>query len=196
MYSRERSDSGAKRRQRLFFVNERLHSDGMKSRLALAILSLVVPYFEVSIEPDNRNFDTRITIANSSAEAQKVRVNLWMDRARAIFWYTTEIEARGTKTISMRELLVDGKLSVCIGPPDAGSRIMGAARCTLTTGCEFIWHVPNPQCERKVGNRHAHAMGYVTLDVVTRCDDLTSPEDPRYETRTEPLDMRYCALTW
>ncbi|MEK6375039.1 MAG: hypothetical protein AABO58_20400 [Acidobacteriota bacterium] len=125
----------------------------MKSRLGVAILSLVVPYFEG---------------APSS-------------------WYTTEIEARGTKTISMRELLVDGKIGVCIGPPDAGSRIMGTARCTLTTGCEYLWHVPNPNCERKVGGRHTHTIGYVTLDAVTRCDDLTSPEDPRYETRTEPL---------
>lgn len=36
--------------------------------LAALLLALVVPYFEVSIEPENRNFDTRFTIANGSGE--------------------------------------------------------------------------------------------------------------------------------
>jgi hypothetical protein len=39
---------------------------------------------------------------------------------------------------------------------------------------------PDYDCRNKIGERHAHAIGYVTIDAVSDCADLTSPSLAEY----------------
>jgi hypothetical protein len=152
--------------------------------LSLAILAasaaLVLPAFEVSVEPENRNFDTRVTITNVSDDVQRARINFWTDAGHPVLYYTTKLEARASKTISLRDVIVDGTVDICASP---GARVPDAlkhtVRCQLTIGCPAGLHDSNADC-RPVGSRHAHAIGYVTIDSVSDCMDLTSPNDQAY----------------
>lgn len=146
---------------------------------------LLAGYFEVSIEPANRNFDTRFTIVNGSAEAQRARINVWTDHDHPVLWYTTLIEPHASKTISMRELLVDGTADICASPGGkVPIRLLEAVRCTLTTGCKMALNAPDLACSTHVGQRHAHAIGYVTVDVIADCMDLTAPNAADYATKS------------
>jgi hypothetical protein len=155
-----------------------------------AAATLVVPYFEVSVEPENSNFDTRFTIENTSDAQVRARINVWTDRNHPVLYYTTLLEPRAAKTISMRELLVSGKAGICArgsGEDATGYQIipfvmLEAVRCQLTTGCRLNLAPYQLDCTKHVGNRHAHAIGYVTIDVVTNCMDLTSPDTAEYAT--------------
>jgi hypothetical protein len=146
-----------------------------------ATATLVVPYFEVSIEPENRNFDTRFTIANESAEPAKARINVWTDRGHPVLYYTTLLEPKSSKTVSMRDMILTGAADICASP---GHRVpivlQEAMRCQLTTGCRVDFF-KEEDCSKRVGERHAHAIGYVTVDLVDDCMDLTSPDVPDYE---------------
>lgn len=169
---------------------------GMLAALILsASATLVVPYFEVSIEPENRNFDTRFTIENTSDERARARINVWTDRDHPVLYYTTLLDPHASKTISMRELLVSGKAGICARSHEGGftedpdgfqiipSQLQEAARCQLTAGCRLELVPFRLDCTKRVGERHAHAIGYVTIDLVTDCMDLTSPDTAEYATK-------------
>ena len=146
-----------------------------------AAATLVVPYFEVSIEPENRNFETRFTITNTSGEPQRARINVWTDRGHPVLYYTTMLDAHGSKTISMRDLMVDGIIDICASPGHGVPiQLREAVRCQLTTGCKLDLNAWKPDCLTHVGKRHAHAIGYVTVDVIADCMDLTAPNIPEY----------------
>jgi len=146
-----------------------------------AAATLVVPYFEVSIEPENRNFDTRFTITNTSGVPQRARINVWTDRGHPVLYYTTLLDAHDTKTISMRDLVVDGIADICASPRGrVPIQLLEAMRCQLTTGCNIDLSAPGLDCITRVGKRHAHAIGYVTVDVIADCMDLTAPDIPAY----------------
>jgi hypothetical protein len=153
----------------------------MLSTLMLAAATMVLPYFEVSVEPGNRNFETRFTITNVSDEPQDARINVWTDRGYPVLWYTTKLGPHASKTISMLDLIVAGKADICGSPGQSVPLIvMAAMGCTLTTGCERIVGTSDLDCQKKVGGRHAHAIGYVTVDAVSSCVDLTAPNVPAY----------------
>lgn len=155
-----------------------------------ASATLVLPAFEVSVERQNKNFDTRLTIRNVSDAPQPARINVWTDRGHPVLYYTTKIEAGAAKTISMRDVIVDGVVEICASP---GARIPEALRytmhCQLTTGCAPPATAADAECRMKVGRRHAHAIGYVTIDSVADCMDLTPPESEAYvaQIRPEPV---------
>ena len=155
--------------------------DVLAALLLGAAATLVVPYFEVSIEPENRNFDTRFTITNTSGEPQRARINVWTDLGHPVLYYTTLLDAHGSKTISMRDLVVDGIIDICASP---GQRVpiqlQEAVRCQLTSGCKLDLNPWKLDCGTHVGKRHAHAIGYVTVDVIADCMDLTAPNIPEY----------------
>jgi|GEM_PF-5984102 len=143
------------------------------------LLALVLPYFEVSIEPENRNFDTHFTIVNGSAEKQRARINVWTDHNRPVLWYTTLLDPHASKTISMRELLVNGIVDICASPGEKlPIRMREEVRCELTSGCKATG------CTPRMGERHAHAIGYVTIDIVEDCMDLTPPDAPSYTAKS------------
>jgi hypothetical protein len=156
----------------------------MLSTLLLATATLVLPWFEVSVEPNNPNFDTRFTITNESNEPAKARINVWTDRSHPVLYYTTLLEPKSSKTISMRDLLLSGMADICASP---GHRVpvvlQQTVRCQLTTGCRYDLFAGGPDCSKRVGDRHAHAIGYVTVDLVNDCMDLTSPDLPGYESQ-------------
>jgi hypothetical protein len=52
-------------------------------------------------------------------------------------------------------------------------------RCELTIGCKA------PGCAARVGDRHAHAIGYVTVDTVADCMDRTAPNAADYATKPD-----------
>ena len=160
--------------------------------LLSATATLVLPYFEVSIEPENRNFDTRFTIENTTAERARARINVWTDRRHPVLYFTTLLEAHESKTVSMRELLVSGMADICARTSEEGVtessgnpqqipiQLGEAARCQLTSGCRLELTPFRLDCTKRVGDRHAHAIGYVTVDLVTDCMDLTSPDTDEY----------------
>lgn len=162
--------------------------------LALLVLAasatLVLPAFEVSVEPGNKNFDTRLTITNVSGDEQRARINLWTDRGHPVLYYTTKLEPHASKTLSLRDVIVDGTVDICASP---GARVppmlQHAVRCQLTTGCILEMGSTDTECRRRVGERHAHAIGYVTIDSVADCMDLSSPETEAYvaQIRPEPV---------
>jgi len=160
-----------------------------------ATATLVVPYFEVSIEPENSNFDTRFTIENTSDARARARINVWTDRGHPVLYFTTLLDPHASKTISMREILVSGMADICARSYEGGVtessgnpqyipiQLQEGVRCQLTAGCRFDVNGFRLDCTRHVGNRHAHAIGYVTVDAVTDCMDLTSPETAEYAAR-------------
>lgn len=174
--------------------------DMLAAVLLSATATLVVPYFEVSIEPENRNFDTRFTIQNTSAERARARINVWTDRRHPVLYFTTLLEPHASKTISMRELLVSGLADICARtygdvtessgePQRIPIQLQEGVRCQLTTGCRVDWAPYRLDCRKHVGNRHAHAIGFVTIDLVSDCMDLTSPDTPAYAAKiiAEPI---------
>ena len=64
MYSRERSDSAAARRERPFFVNERLHSTAVKTTSTLAILFLAAAAFAAEPPPAPNERWSRLQLGN------------------------------------------------------------------------------------------------------------------------------------
>ena len=146
-----------------------------------AAATLVVPYFEVSIERENRNFDTRFTITNTSGEPQRARINVWTDLGHPVLYYTTLLGPHASKTISMRDVIVDGIVDICASPGGGVPLpLQEAMRCSLTTGCKLELTPFRLNCGTHVGKRHAHAIGYVTVDVIADCMDLTAPNIPEY----------------
>lgn len=148
----------------------------MIAALLLATSALVLPYFEVSVEPANRNFDTRFTITNSSPTVQCVRVAVWTDHGTPVLWFNTAIPRRGSKTMSMRDMLVSGKLPICNAASSVPSWLIEGTRCALTTGCPYPSMGTQTDCSKPWGGRHAHAIGYVTIDLMAGCEGLPSPD--------------------
>lgn len=53
-------------------------------------------------------------------------------------------------------------------------------QCGLTTGCALDLRTYDIDCAKRVGERHAHAIGYVTIDSIDDCMDLTFPDPAAY----------------
>lgn len=171
---------------------------------ALAIASsLLLPYFEASLK--NPAFDTSFTVTDATAVTQIARVTVWTDRGMPVVWFPVALEGNQSFRISMHELL-NSRTDVPV--PDlaadnervdasgCGARgdslhltpahaipnrlipeIMASdARCMLTSGESSGVALP---CDGVAGNRHAHAIGYVTVDAVRNCS-LRPSVDPRY----------------
>ncbi len=155
--------------------------------------SLLLPRFEVSVE--NPTVMTTFTVTNASALPQIVRVMLHTDRGYAVVWYSTAVMPRESMTVNLRRLLVEGKFDQRPLPASpanpklaAGadrecgehehSGEMGMAlmpvRYMLTSGCQLSSIIA---CTAPMGHRHAHAIGYAVIDLMTSCS--TSEDTPR-----------------
>lgn len=159
----------------------------MLALVLAATATLVLPAFEVSVEPGNTNFDTRVTITNVSDAEQRARINVWTDRGHPVLYYTTKLEPRQSKTISMRNLIINGVADICASPGALIPQVLKEALlCQLTVGCRLEIQGLQIDCTRHVGERHAHAIGYVTIDSVADCMDLTSPDTDAYAAQIRP----------
>ena len=75
----------------------------------------------------------------------------------------------------MRELLATRPLAKPCGKEADITIFTWAANCTLTTGCPYALGMSKNDCSKPAGRRHAHAIGYVTLEIIADCTDLHNP---------------------
>ena len=153
--------------------------------------SLLLPRFEVGME--NATVVTTFTVTNTSALPRIVRVKLHTDRGYALVWYSTAMLPHETMRVNLRRMLFEGRfdqrpvppenqkaadpLHVCGGGEHSGDMGMLLAPVVymLTSGCE-AGIIP---CTAAMGHRHAHAIGYAEVDLMTTCS--TGEDTPRLD---------------
>lgn len=154
--------------------------------------SLLLPRFEVSIE--NPTVLTTFTVTNVSDLPQIVRVMLHTDRGYAIVWYSTAVLPHESKMVNLRRFLVEGMfdqralpaspvnpklaadaVATCAEREHSGrmsSPLLSSIRYLLTSGCVAGFF----PCTATMGHRHAHAIGYAVIDLMTCCStDARTP---------------------
>ena len=166
--------------------------------------TLLLPYFEVDRTPGDRGETTLFTVINVTQLPQIARVTLWTDWSLPLFSFNIFLTGYDAQSIDLYDILVGGLLS---GPEGTSSDVRAGQRSfdndenplleiadcdtlaatlppffrgelvrALTTG-----QSPALCAGRRVGGEHAHAAGYVTIDLVANCNVLL-PTDPGYFT--------------
>ena len=157
--------------------------------------SLLLPRFEVSLE--NPTVMTTFTVTNASALPQIVRIMLHTDRGYAIVWYSTAVMPRESTTVNLRRLLVEGRFDQRPLPASPANPKLAAdaarlcgehehsgdmgmllmpVQYMLTSGCQQSSTIV---CTVPMGHRHAHAIGYAVVDLMTNCS--TGEDAPRLD---------------
>jgi hypothetical protein len=165
--------------------------------------TLLLPYFEVDLTPA-RTETTLFSVINVAQLPQIARVTLWTDWSFPLLSFNVFLTGYDAQSIDLYDILVAGRLSgpdgtssdVCPGersPDNDENPLLEIADCNsipvqlppvfsqeivrvLTTGRSPGW------CSnQRIGGEHAHAAGYVTIDVVASCSP-SLPTDPGYFT--------------
>jgi len=155
--------------------------------------TLLLPYFEVDVtKPLNDAANTIFTVINTSRSSHIARVTIWTDGGYPAAWFNLFFSGYDVKPISMWDVVVGGRLpgSSVVSPEqkamnanivstehcnDSGSmpaESRAALQTMLTSGT-----TSSQECH--VGSSHAMAIGYVTVDVVNSCSNI-SPADAGY----------------
>jgi len=169
----------------------------------VAAATLLIPYFEVSLERPE-SLTTLFSVTNVDAEPALVKVVLWTDRAVRTLAFEVYLAGFDVQTFNIKDLLVDGRLPVtgsAVSPHGMLSEppvdFPGCNHGT-TPGAAPVYANPalaphelarlqafhsgacfegnaagSPWTDRTV------ARGYITVDVVQRCSGLT-PADAGY----------------
>ncbi len=165
--------------------------------------TLLLPYFEVDVTPE-RSRTTLFTVVNVTQLPQIARVTLWTDWSFPLLSYNIFLTGYDAQSIDLYDVLVAGRLAGAEGTSsdaEVGERslnnhenpLLQIADCdtlavqlppfylgeltrALTTG-----RTPGLCSGRRIGDEHAYAIGYVTIDVVANCNVLL-PTDPGYFT--------------
>ena len=168
--------------------------------------TLLLPHFDVDMNNATGQGETTVfSVTNVSTYEQIALVTLWTDAAFPLLSFNIYLTGYDTQSINLYDVIVLGQMAPPRGTGvDESNRgdfsRENAARNTST--CRSLPHqipaiyqtrmreaftrgrVPafgdEPACET-VGRAHpnGHAIGYVTIDVVSTCTPLT-PSDPRY----------------
>jgi len=167
--------------------------------------TLLLPYFEVDLTPGpDRGETTLFTVINVTQLPQIARVTLWTDWSLPLFSFNVFLTGYDAQSINLYDILAAGRLSGLEGTSsdtEVGDRsldndenpLLEIADCdtipaqlppffreeivrALTAGKS-----PALCSGRPVGGEHAHAAGYVTIDLVASCNVLL-PTDPGYFT--------------
>jgi len=147
--------------------------------------TLLLPYFDVS---DTLRYDTSMTITNSGDTERTIRFTFWTDHGFATLWFADTIGPHATRTVSVASVLrgsfiigpKEGHVHCPTfepGPPDCAGHPIPLPVLS-NTNCLLRGSVPS-FCQTRVSERHAHAIGYVTVDVVSG-DGLLPPTDRPY----------------
>lgn len=148
--------------------------------------TLLLPYFETSLTNDD--WSTTFTISNATGEERIAEVNLWTDRGYPVLFFWAVLNAKETVRFNLRDIL-RGRLGVhgadirvhphCVADkPDSTSPVFDFSACLLTVGrSPGNFGVIEGSV---VGLRHAHAIGFITVDVVGDCR-ADGPSPDHYE---------------
>jgi hypothetical protein len=161
--------------------------------------TLLLPYFEVEYDkPQTEALNTVFSIVNTSAVPQIARVTIWTDWGFPATYFPVFLTGYDTQTVSMYDILARGNVPYTTSQGQRGSASLDAnphfnseiwcdrvggsmgpekahrLQRILTTG-----ERDDPNC--RVGGVHAHAVGYVTVDVVNSCA-IDSPLTDAYWT--------------
>jgi hypothetical protein len=170
--------------------------------------TLLLPYFEVDLRDPltgGSGQTTLFTIVNVTRYPQIAHVTLWTDHAYPVMAFNLNLGGYGMQIIDMADILVRGFIVSPSGvipttppgllsastnpnlrsPPNCANfpstvpeSILGPVRDALTKG--VLTSQPGGSCN-DIGNVHANAIGYATIDVVASCTSRL-PTDPLYYT--------------
>jgi hypothetical protein len=166
--------------------------------------TLLLPYFEVDVS-GNSGQTTLFTVTNVARYPQVARVTLWTDRAYPVLTFNLYLTGYDVQAINIADVLKPGIVASPTGTsstttPGALSsstspNLATPLNCTNNPGtipASIIQSIRNALTRGTspdgavlpctgVGNVHANAIGYATIDVVANCA-TRSPADPLYYT--------------
>lgn len=165
--------------------------------------TLLLPYFEVDANNADRTtaIDTAFTITNVSNTPIIAHITLWSDWSYPVLDFNVWLTGYDVQGISLYDILNLGRLpatssdetrgsrsaanssvtaildpSTCVDLPASIPESLRAAIVSGLTGGAYT--VGTLSCS-KIGNTHANAIGYVTIDTANTCSQ-TLPNDPDY----------------
>ncbi|HEY0142363.1 MAG TPA: hypothetical protein VGF48_15800 [Thermoanaerobaculia bacterium] len=140
----------------------------------LPAATLLLPFFEADVTaPPTVAPTTLFTVINTSNESRIARVTLWTDRAYPVLTFDMLLSGYDAEPINLRELLTGGRLpGECDGlPRTIPASLLNDVRSALTTG-----RFAGACGSESIGNAHAYAIGYATIDVVGNCSGRSPNE--------------------
>jgi len=168
--------------------------------------TLLLPYFEVDLNPANAAGQTTIfTVTNVMRFPQVAHVTLWTDHGYPVMAFNIYLGGYDVQSINVRQILVDriigstsgtsssshvGELSTrtnpnlrspldcAVLPGVVAESVIAPVRDALTKG---VFTDPLGGSCTNIGDVHANAIGYATIDVVASCTSRL-PTDPLYYT--------------
>jgi hypothetical protein len=162
--------------------------------------TLLLPYFEVDYKaPATSAIDTVFTVVNTSRLPQIARMTIWTDLGFPAAWCPIFLTGYGTMSVSMYNILARGNFPYSSsrfapGEMSAGSNANpnfaeetwcelagGTVSAALVQRLQKMLTTGERDTACRVGLRHEHAIGYVTIDVVNSCDTV-SPTESEYWT--------------
>jgi hypothetical protein len=169
--------------------------------------TLLLPYFEVDVAQTNRGLaqTTLFTITNTSSFPQIAHVVVWTDWSFPVLDFNIFLTGYDVQPINLYDILVSGVVappsgtssSTVTSPPGTFSEpnnsnpnfspvigcgtlpgqlpgsLVADVRSALTTGVYSLCG------SSRVGNVHANAIGYITVDVANNCS-TSLPNQPAY----------------
>ena len=169
--------------------------------------TLLLPYFEVEIDKhvlEAKN--TIFSVVNTSKVPQIARVTVWSDEGYPALWFNIFLTGYGVQPISMYDVIGRGVVPVATSQAPAGAKSMsngenprfvnidacGATSgeippSTLTSLQSVLTNGTGATTGCRVGSQHDNATGYVTVDVVNSCSNL-SPLDISYYSQVLSFD--------
>jgi hypothetical protein len=167
--------------------------------------TLLLPYFEADVTGNYPVQTTFFSVVNVTRYPQIAHVTLWTDRAYPVMAFNVYLAGYAAQTIDIGSILVTGVIgslrgtssttpvgSLSVGtnpnlrstldcaslPGTVPQSIIVPVRDALTKG--VFTSAQGGLCDG-VGNVHANAIGYATIDVVASCTSRF-PSDPLYYT--------------
>ena len=155
--------------------------------------TLLLAYFEVDVtKPESSAANTIFTVINASRSAQIARVTIWTDTGYPAAWFNLFFGPFDVKPVSLWDVIVGGRFPPSTAVP--GDSKMMNAYIVSTEHCGETGTIPeetraalqtmltsgvssSQSC--RVGTSHPMAIGYVTVDLVNSCSNV-SPTDPSY----------------
>lgn len=173
----------------------------------LPAATLLLPYFEVDLA-NRSGATTSFTVTNVGPLEQIAHVTLWTDHAHPVIDFNIFMTGYDVQSVNLYDVLALGQIAPPLGTgfnrpgspegeystdednPDVMERTCRSLPRQLDAGLVRKVQRAFTAGEMdgcRVGAVHANAIGYVTIDVVRRCDNVIATE-PRYYSHTLLFD--------
>lgn len=169
--------------------------------------TLLLPYFEVEIDKHVKEAkNTIFSVINTSRVPQIARVTVWSDEGYPALWFNLFLTGYGVQGISMYDVVGRGIVpsTSSLDPHGVKSasngdnpRFVNLENCgasggelpqaVLTSVQSVLTDGTGAAVGCRVGSQHENATGYVTIDVVNSCSNL-SPLDISYYSQILSFD--------